>query len=520
MATSTRNAGAESVVVEGEGFQGGVNVRDAITQLNPSECRKLENGVLDERGGFSKRLGSLNKGTFGVAADRVLAMYTFYRAGLVPQILIQTTAGQLFYTNDPTAQPIVWTQIATGLFTSAPMSFETFNNKVYMSNGVDAYCSWDGTTYVTFASAPKGKYLRLWKDTMWVSGITGTPDRVYSSNAGDPETFGVSGWVDISKGDGDRIMALATDGLYLIVGKRNRAMTIYDPTTFANRVVDFEKGFESHSSVAQFEGAIYYLSRRGICMWLGDTPSKIVSGKIDSIFDPGVLNLTAEAMGRAWAYTYENRIGWALTELGSAVPSFQLEYYPRLIGKDNQAPFAFQRIPATTFTRWRYMTDDILFAGHVSANKVLHTFASVGTDDGVVFAALAETGALDFNRPTIYKYLRRMRMLGRGQFTMQMRRNFRVDTYKTFLLDMSSGSDLWSTGDSWGAGTWGPELLLKEQKLHPDAYVRFLTLVFTDSDSDIGSKPVPIGSKDNRIIAGEWAIYNYNIDATLLGVRD
>jgi hypothetical protein len=293
-----------------------------------------------------------------------------------------------------------------------------------------------------------------------------------------------------------------------------------DPVTYVNRVVDFEKGFESHFGVAQFEGAIFYLSRRGICMWLGDTPSRIVSGKIDPMFDPKVLNLSSVSLGRAWAYTYQNRIGWALPEAGSTIPTIQLEYYPRLMGKDNQAPFSFQRMPALAFTDWRYMQNDILFGGHNKANKILQAFAETGLDDGVVFSTIAETGAIDFSRPTAHKYLRRMRMLGRGQFNVQMLRNFSVATYKTFVIDMSSGQDLWNLAQQWGSGEWGPDLLLKEVKLHPDAYVRFLTLRFSDSDPDTGTKTIPLGSTEYRIPAGEWAIYGYNIDATILGVRD
>lgn len=517
---ATRTSNQVDIVARAMGFDGGVNIRDAITQLRGNECRKLENGVLDERGGFSKRLGMVNKGTFGVGADRVLSMYTFYRGLLTPQVLIHTTAGKLYFTVDPEAQPIVWAEIVSGLSTTQPFAFETFNSKVYMSNGVDDYASWDGTTRTAFASAPKGRYLRLWKDTMWVSGVDATPDRVFASDPGNAETFDVSSWVDIAKGDGDKVNALASDGLFLIVGKQDRAMTIYDPVTFANRVVDFEKGFESHFGVAQFEGVIYYVSRRGICEWLGDTPSKIISGKVDPLFDPQVLNLSALEV--SWAYTYENRIGWALPEIGSSVPTLQLEYYPRLVGKgdENVGPFAFQRMPASTFTRWRSGVFDRLLASSNSSNKILLAFGDSGTDDGETFSALTESGALDFDRPTIHKYLRRMRVLGRGQFTMLMRRNFRIDTYKTFVMDMSSGTDTWSTGDFWGTGEWGPEFLLKEQRLHPDAYVRFLTVVFTDSDTDTGSKPVPVGSRDNRILAGEWAVYDYNIDATLLGVRD
>jgi hypothetical protein len=101
-----------------------------------------------------------------------------------------------------------------------------------------------------------------------------------------------------------------------------------------------------------------------------------------------------------------------------------------------------------------------------------------------------------------------------------MLRNFRTDIYKTFIIDMASEGDLWTSGEAWNTDSWGPQALLQEAKVHPDAYVRHLTLRFTDSDPDLGSKPIPVGSRDYLITAGEWGVYGYNFDATVLGVRD
>lgn len=518
----SRGGTLTAITAQAAGFVGGTNMRDAITQLAPDECRRVENGMLDEKGGFSKRLGCLSKGTFGSSSDRVLSMYVFYRGTSDPQILIHTSAGKLYYTNDPTAGTISWTEIVSGLSTTAPMSFETFNGKVYMSNGVDDYASWSGTTRTAFASAPKGRYLRLWKDTMWVAGVTGLEDRIYSSNAGDAETFGVNSWVDIAKGDGDVMRALASDGLFLIVGKRNRSFIIYDPVTFANRTVDFEKGFESHFAVVQFESSLYFLSRRGMCLWLGDTPSQIISGKIDPLFDPSILNLNT--LTTAYAYTHENRIGWALPEAGISYPTLQVEYYPRLAGvtaygNRGTGPWAFQRMPAGVFARYRKGTLEYLYCSHNAANKVLQAFAAVGTDDGVTFESYLETGAFAFDQPTLTKYIRRIRFLGRGQFNCLFIRDFRTDIYKTFIVDLTGAADTWDVGEDWGDGNWGPEDLIREQVNHPDAYVRHLQFRFTDSETGYGSKIVPVGSVDYSLTSGEWAIYGYYLDGDIMGVR-
>src|SRR5215471_18022529 len=454
------------------GWAGGVNTRDAPNLLADNEARRIENVDLAERGAASKRNGVYSMGAFsGVGTDRPISMYVFYRGSSAPQLIVQTSAGTLRYTADPTVDPIVWTTIVTGLSTTARLSFETFNSKCYVSNGVDAYAAWDGTTYTVFPSAPKGKYLRLYKDTMWVSGITGTPDRVYSSNPGDAETFGVAAWVDIAHGDGDLVTALGTDGLYLIVFKRNRTMTVYDPTTYANRVVDFEKGCESHFSVIQFENALYFLSRRGICQYLGDSPSRYLSYKIDSIWDPLVTNLGT--LDTTFAYVFGQRIGWAVPEAGSSYPTFQVEYWPRLADRsvDQETagigPFSFQRMPAQVFALWRSGANERLFGGSSIANKVYWAFRpGQPTDDGAVFQGLIETKAYDFQALDHTKYIRRMRLFGRGKFQIQVRRDLLSAIYQTYTADLTGTVDTWNPTDLWGVGTWGPDSNIKQIRIN------------------------------------------------------
>src|SRR6266496_2305595 len=129
---SSAAASISSISARLRNFGGGVNMRDSIAQLQDDEARALENMLLDERGSAEKRTGSTSNGTFGVSADRIISQFTFYRAASAPQVIIHTSAGKLYYTNDPAANPVVWIQITTGLSTTAPMSFETFNNKCYM----------------------------------------------------------------------------------------------------------------------------------------------------------------------------------------------------------------------------------------------------------------------------------------------------------------------------------------------------------------------------------------------------
>jgi hypothetical protein len=501
-------------------FSGGINALDSPSGLPPEDIKRGENVFLDERGSGGKRLGCESHGTIGVGADRIISLHTFYRAGAQPQVLAHTSAGKLYYTNDPAANPTVWTQItgATGLSTSVPMSFETFNSKVYMCDGVSAYASWDGTTYVTFPTQPKGRYLRVWKDTMFLSGITGTPDRVYESDAGNAENFGVSSWVDIAHGDGDAVTALATDGIYMIVSKRQTIFVIYDPVSLANRLADANKGSESHFSWVHFDGDLYFLTRNGICRWRTDSPSVPLSFKLDPIFRMEIINLNG--LLNAYGYAWGNRVGWAIPEVGQTYPTFQIEYFPRLAGKSGVGPFMFQRMPASVFTRVRFSNYERLYAGHNAANKFLQAYATVGTDDGQVYAGLIETGMMDLGVPARTKYIRRLRFLGRGKFDVQILRNFETSAHESHTIDLASGQDTWNLGEKWNEGDWGPDSWVKEKLVNTDLYGRYFAFRFTEAETNMGTRVTSVGNKDYSTSAGEWAIYGIIVEGEVLGIRE
>jgi hypothetical protein len=502
-----------------------VNIQDAPNLLAPTEVRRAENGIFDERGGFTKRLGCQNMGPVGAAGDRIISTYVFDRGGSPnpPHFMIHTSAGTVYYTTDPTATTVTWTQIGTGYSTTQPMSWETFNSKVYFCDGASLYSSWDGTTLATYASAPKAKYLRLWKDTMWASGVTGLPDRVYASAAGDAQTWPVAGWLDIRHGDGDMIRGLATDGTYLIVGKRNSGSVVTDPANLYNHVFDYEKGIESHWSVIQRDADIFYLTRRGVARWQGDAPADIISYKIDPVFDPRILNF--DRLQFAWGYAQGQRLSWCLAEVGSVVATMQINYYPRLaqlspLGVRGLGPWSFDRIPISCATLYRYQSIVRLYGGSTVANRFYWVFAdTAGQDDGVTFTAILETGAFDFGQPILTKYVRRMRILGRGRFNVQLLRNFRSDSYANTPVDFTAQATVWNSGN-WNVGDWGPDASVKEATINPDAYGRFFTLVFSDADPNVGSISLPVGSKNYAIPTGQWSILQTLLDGYLLGVRE
>lgn len=497
-------------LVETAGFGGGVNLRDAPhNQLQADEVVDIRDMLLDERGAATKRLGSLLKGTAVAGGSKILSMYTFYRSASGPQIIVHCSDGSLRYTTDFAT----FTSIATGLSTTAPFAYETFNSKVYMTNGVDNYCSWTGAAFATYPTLPKGKTICLWKDTMWVANVSGNPDRVYSSNAGDAETFGALAFVDIAKGDGDEVKALTTNGQVLVVFKQRRTFALYDPVAFTNQLVDGAKGCEGHFCPIAFEDQIFFLCNQGIAVFLGDQPSPIISDRIGPVFSPNVLNYNL--LSTSYAFRTLDFVAWSVQEITGV--EVQICTYPRL----PKQPFTFLRIPGHAFASVRSGTTEKLYHGAAAGSTKFYEAFNAATDDGATIQGLIETGWIDFGIRNNRKYLRFLKALARGRFFVGVKKDFEPGDGTLFTVDVETGEiDLWSTGDTWGVGLWSGLITnLKEVEFHPDIYGRHFAFKFLDAETVTGTKPFNIGGETYNLTVGEWSVFTLLAHAVVLGDR-
>lgn len=500
-----------SATIQLPGVSGGVNQRDAVHLLATDQCIKQENVILSAEGGAAKRLGCELIANFS-GSGYALSTGVLYLASGAPHIVVHTSIGEIVYSDDFGA---TWEVIDDGMSTTAPFSYEEYNGKLYMSNGVDDYRSWNGTTQTTYPTAPKGKYLRLWKDSMWVSGVAVYPDRAYKSIAADPETYGAADWVDILHGNGDVVTALSADGNYLIVFKLKSVTSVIDPVTFANQVVDPEKGCESHFSCVMFNGSVFFLSRRGICVFYSDQPSVILSDNVSPTFRPEVLNF--DKLTTSWGYACEDRVGWCLPESGSDVPTVQLEFYPMIARK----PWNFHRMPVTMLIPVRYQEDYFLYGPSVGSYKWYKAFSvDTGTDDSLPFNAVVQTGWFNLGDAGKTKYIRRIQLLGRGKFYIMIKVDFKTSTAWSSLVDLGEPLEFWDKTKKWDKTKfWGPGQSDSESAFFPDVYGRYISLVYQDSYTDTTTDRIYMGSEKVTIHAGGWAIHSIAIEPTLLGVR-
>jgi len=412
----------------------------------------------------------LSLGTI-VAGTKILSAYIFQRSGGATQLIVHLDDGSLRYsTNFLTAagggDPATWTSIATGLSTTAPFTYATFIDKVWMTNGTNDFRSWDGAASATFASAPKGLFLAVWRDTVWMgNGGTAAAHRIYQCSPGDPTVWPALTFVDVEKGVGFGISGIYAVESALIVFKAYRTHIIFDPVEYTNRVIDQSKGCLSHYSIVAHNGVVYFVSHLGICRFLGDGPSQIISEKISPFFDDlftfgtslatQVMDLSKET--HICGYSFENFVGWYLP---TNVSTTHVKFFPDL--PDQPWIFGQPQQSASTNRQFTLAVRELGKYQHLYNISGSPAVLNRQYGNTATTTVTCEWGSawFDFDSPLEEKYISMIQVLHRGQITVEIRKDYD----QTFIANVATALD---HGDTE----------LRESTIYTDFYARAIQLV-------------------------------------------
>lgn len=141
----------------------GMNEKVSPDDLPPGVAANVQNLLLDESPGVAvKRQGTRNL-TILPSGLPPRDTYTFTKLDGTSYLLI-SDGNNLYYSTDPSgAYPVA---IVTGLNADGFMEFETAENKVWMTNGIDPFMSWDVTTLL--------KYDRTYTSTTNATSVSST----------------------------------------------------------------------------------------------------------------------------------------------------------------------------------------------------------------------------------------------------------------------------------------------------------------------------------------------------------
>jgi hypothetical protein len=434
-----------------------INNRDDGQVIPDFYATNIENWLIRDVGSLEMREGITARGVSPSQTN--LGSGVLYRANgvkhLVRVINGSGNTSKFQYSEDGST----WTDITSGGSRSsgAKWVFVQANNLLYGVNGVDTPIKYDTSTITTVAAIPIGSSIEWWKNRLWVFGVVSVPDRLYYSNANDPETYGGTDFININLGDNSGGVGLkgtagATGRLYC--GKQRSVWFVTGNTSadFALNPLTYEHGVASHESILQVRNEVWAVDQegniRGLYRTSQDNPfSALKSRDIQAT----IAGLNRVSIANASAVFHNN---YALFFIPNGVDSYNslVLVWDTLAnrGRGGWIKFTNWNISrATVFST----TQPKLFL-HDSRTNNGQTYEWTGTaDNGSAILAKYETKIYDHGYPDRekkWKFAWQSAFAASGSY---LRFYSSIDRYYYTLLkniSLSGGS-----GALWGSATWG-----------------------------------------------------------------
>lgn len=207
---------------------------------------------------------------------------------------------------------------------------------------INGYISATGTVYSTETEvptyAPKGDFIELYYDRLWIAGDKDNPDRVYFStsnvNGADIQDFTVpladeeeinmhGGFLDVRSYDGSKIIGLKVVFNSIVIFKNKSAYKVYgsSPSNFQLVELFNSNGAISNRSICVGNNGAYFLNSDGIYFYDG-TNTNLISQKITNIISRMNMSYADDSVG----IYYNNKYYLAIPVDGSVTNNLLIEY--------------------------------------------------------------------------------------------------------------------------------------------------------------------------------------------------
>ncbi len=281
-------------------FSGGINSKVVNHLLLDSECKLLQNVVLDSPiGAITKRKGYTQIGNQITAGTSIFGNYYFTdKDATYSQHLIAcniSNSAAVLYNSSGT-----WTQTLTNWKSATRIRFESFLDYVFAFNGNETPKSWTGTSTwgsTNLTGAPICKYGRVYQDRLYFANASANQSRVYFSSVpvAGSISFTSTDWLDVNPEDGQTITGLDENSGRLLIFKDNSMFRWNGYSTEADPIIDI--GTPSQESVKTINSITYFFNRYGVYVYDGSMPyliSRKIQDWIDGIDQSALGDVTAE----------------------------------------------------------------------------------------------------------------------------------------------------------------------------------------------------------------------------------
>jgi hypothetical protein len=264
---------------------------------------------------------------------------------------------------------------------------------------------WDGAAWTDLGGGvfPQGAYaleVQATDNRLVATSSVSNYSRVRFSDAGAPETWTSTSFVDLTPGDGERITALCSwrelvfafkeSKFFIFTGNSPGSLGLPD---FNYRSVYGGTGCIGRACAIATPAGVYFLSRRGIYITNGDDPM-LVSRAIDPIFQGGVKppfsstnELNYDAIDKCAFHWHQERLYFSYPAGSSTVNNRILVYDPK------NSYWTLWDIGANRMCTFRPDDEEeLMFTYSTGLNHIGRHSSAYTTDAGTDIAAQYQSG--------------------------------------------------------------------------------------------------------------------------------
>jgi len=494
-------------------FSGGVNLRDALTELGLNESPSLWNVTVNERGGIEKRLGYV-KWNASTIPNPVTRSYYSRVADLL--LHYSQADGKLY--SDPGTGVLTLRRTWTAGFQADVVDFA---GKVYAIHPTDGlYTSTNGVTWTavtaTSGTTPHGSLIAVWQNKLWTND-SAVATRLNFSAAGDATKWDPAdgaGSNDIREGrDGEApLVALfgATGVDYqtnpsLLVFKQRSCHRVTDSSTGAYVTIDGATGAAGQNAAAAAYGRIYTVTAQGIFETDGLSPLIPVGDKLQKQFTPAAMDYTRESGFCVGSQT--GRLYFSVCRQGATANDLCLEYNPLFKATTLRSD------AAGVYVSYTKNADTLL--GASPSTGQLYRMNSGGSDDSADIESWFSTKVLEPVSGRMSR-LQHLRVLGRGtNLTVSILPDFQTSGFEYTVTIVGEGFEWDSDGwDDPDVG-WGEDIVEGYDDLWPRKVGRSFQIRVDEKSSLTGIAP-PLPGEGVAQTVGAWALLGLELDLTQL----
>lgn len=180
-----------------------------------------------------------------------------------PRYLLTNVGTGLFLYEESSGE---WEVIKTGLTDGSRFSMTAYKNIMYLTNGVDNYMSFNGTTVSehTGSNTYKGKYLLLANDVGYILGDPSVPSTLAYTGAtpANLQTFPNALVLDEDSSDGVGT-GLINLGPIVMASKEGKIYKV-NVAAPSREQIDYSNGFLSHRAQVRVENEVFGINKSGI----------------------------------------------------------------------------------------------------------------------------------------------------------------------------------------------------------------------------------------------------------------